>query len=232
MQLKMNDFNAVINSFIKYLKCIIPFAFSGSLRWFKETASSIKVCPLVGLKFMDADRKWNAGKIREHALQKNWNPLFKTYQKQTVVEWGVQGQDCKESSNQTALNSLPFSNTLWQQRIFFFQKSTFQCCSTNEGTLESLQKPSCILPMLHPNHDSLELIWRNISFIQINEIGNQNSFLPTDPAANTALALFGSNAMALPSCSKAAACDPFWRYSNPSDVQISGFSGKVWAPWR
>ena len=86
MQLKVNDFNIVLNSDKIYLKCTIPFAFSGSLRWFKETARSIKVCPLVGLKFMDADRKWNAGKIREHALHKNWNPLFKTYQKQTVEE--------------------------------------------------------------------------------------------------------------------------------------------------
>ena len=62
--------------------------------------------------------------------------------------------------------------------------------------------------MLRPNHDSLELF--DEFFVlkhKFNKVGSK--FLPTEPAANTALALFGSNAMALPSCSKAAACDPF-----------------------
>ena len=48
-----------MSDFFKWKKPQYYIAFS-YLRWVNETANNIKVCPLVGLKLIDADRKWKA----------------------------------------------------------------------------------------------------------------------------------------------------------------------------
>ena len=133
------------------------FALSGSAKWVRATANSMKVCPRVGRRLIEADKKWKAWKLNYQIkpfidyckIRGRCSPM------QIAAKSNGPDPNCTKFSSQKELNSWPSWGMLLLQHTSSCQRNTFLCYSTSAGIPESVGWLSCIWTMLHPNRDLL-----------------------------------------------------------------------------